>query len=748
MNLRNLFISLVLLVGLIVLISPATFAQRAWYVDNSAIGNDGRDGSSPTLQSPDLGVIGPKKTLSGASFGAIDASNAGDTIYVAHTGIAYGVATGEQATIAVIKKLTFRSTGGAVTLNSVFHVNNTFTSPNNTVIFDSGNFNLSDGLTLTSGVLNIGNTLAIADSSLITIDAGILALVGTGAVVYGNGISVQYVPSTAAYNSGPELPATVRNLSFTRLGNTANRTTTLNTPVTITGVLSIKNNLTTLVGAPITLNGDLVIAEDADSNATIPITVFGAALTLAGTAKTTIIVPSSAPATGMPLYSLTIAKADSATTVTLSGGNLNLGAGVITFTKGIFQTGTNILYLAAPTTGAVSGGERSQGYIGASDSSHVAGNVAKQLVNNGTIVGSTEATNVFPVGTGTIYRPIILSFNSAFGVPTVPNATIVVSHVNSNPGGFQGLPITDGIKTGVDISRYPSFYWSIYTIGSIDQSTVFDLGLTAGNFTDFDDAGNVRIIRRNGAVGDINNDWLLQGENTNYDNEISSTTGFTAISKSSVDGLRTGGAIFTYGTIYPFVPPPPYYIIFHKIDGVYSPNSYKVALKDKFSGGAGTFTYLTSNTNPAVDTVVIIHDTLMVTPLTDGSSTVTVKATDANNDFAIVVFFVRVGSTDVETRIELPKEFTLSQNYPNPFNPTTNIKFGIPQNSSVKIAIYDMLGREVATLVNANYTAGYYTVPLNASKLASGMYMYRMTSQSLSDDQKKFTSTKKLVLVK
>jgi len=102
----------------------------------------------------------------------------------------------------------------------------------------------------------------------------------------------------------------------------------------------------------------------------------------------------------------------------------------------------------------------------------------------------------------------------------------------------------------------------------------------------------------------------------------------------------------------------------------------------------------------------------------------------------------------VETKQGLPTVFALSQNYPNPFNPTTNIKFDIPQNSNVKIMIYDMLGREVATLVNANYAPGHYTVPFNASKLASGMYIYRMTSQSATGDQKLFTSTKKLMLVK
>jgi hypothetical protein len=104
--------------------------------------------------------------------------------------------------------------------------------------------------------------------------------------------------------------------------------------------------------------------------------------------------------------------------------------------------------------------------------------------------------------------------------------------------------------------------------------------------------------------------------------------------------------------------------------------------------------------------------------------------------------------TTVESQNALPKTYALLQNYPNPFNPATNIAFDIPQNSSVKIAIYDMLGREVATLVNTNYMSGHYTVPFNASKLSSGMYIYRMISQSTSGDQKMFTSAKKLMLVK
>ncbi|MDD8017219.1 MAG: glycerophosphodiester phosphodiesterase family protein [Bacteroidota bacterium] len=95
-----------------------------------------------------------------------------------------------------------------------------------------------------------------------------------------------------------------------------------------------------------------------------------------------------------------------------------------------------------------------------------------------------------------------------------------------------------------------------------------------------------------------------------------------------------------------------------------------------------------------------------------------------------------------------PKEFSLLQNFPNPFNPTTNITFGVPQNSIVKIVVYDVIGDEIATLVNENFAPGLYTAPFNAATFASGVYFYRMTSQPLHGEQKIFTSAKKLLLLK
>jgi photosystem II stability/assembly factor-like uncharacterized protein len=92
-------------------------------------------------------------------------------------------------------------------------------------------------------------------------------------------------------------------------------------------------------------------------------------------------------------------------------------------------------------------------------------------------------------------------------------------------------------------------------------------------------------------------------------------------------------------------------------------------------------------------------------------------------------------------RNEIPSDYALTQNYPNPFNPTTKIAFSLPKAGNVRLAVYDMLGREVAVLTDENFTAGTHTIDFNASNLASGVYLYKIESGS-------FIDTKKMVLVK
>lgn len=93
------------------------------------------------------------------------------------------------------------------------------------------------------------------------------------------------------------------------------------------------------------------------------------------------------------------------------------------------------------------------------------------------------------------------------------------------------------------------------------------------------------------------------------------------------------------------------------------------------------------------------------------------------------------------TGVDIPTQFTLGQNYPNPFNPSTRVTFGIPKSSQVTMKLYDVTGREMATIVNNYFDAGRYTVTIDASSLASGVYLYRLEAGN-------FIDSKKLVLLR
>ena len=87
------------------------------------------------------------------------------------------------------------------------------------------------------------------------------------------------------------------------------------------------------------------------------------------------------------------------------------------------------------------------------------------------------------------------------------------------------------------------------------------------------------------------------------------------------------------------------------------------------------------------------------------------------------------------------KNFTLHQNYPNPFNPVTKIKYSVLDKSLIKIKVYDILGREIETLVNQVKVKGIYEIDFRSNYLPSGIYFYRMEAGS-------FNETKKMMLIK
>jgi glucuronoarabinoxylan endo-1,4-beta-xylanase len=102
---------------------------------------------------------------------------------------------------------------------------------------------------------------------------------------------------------------------------------------------------------------------------------------------------------------------------------------------------------------------------------------------------------------------------------------------------------------------------------------------------------------------------------------------------------------------------------------------------------------------------------------------------------------VTVSISGVNDQKKIPAAFALEQNYPNPFNPSTKIRYSIPKESFVSLRVFNLLGSEVATLVNGKLSAGEHEAVFDGSSLPSGMYLYRLEAGES-------VSTKKFVLLK
>jgi hypothetical protein len=131
------------------------------------------------------------------------------------------------------------------------------------------------------------------------------------------------------------------------------------------------------------------------------------------------------------------------------------------------------------------------------------------------------------------------------------------------------------------------------------------------------------------------------------------------------------------------------------------------------------------------------------------------RSVSTSNDYAFVTDPLGGGMYIVHNNLlvsvyeelnSVPESFLLAQNYPNPFNPATQITYSVPEESFVNVKVYDMLGREVANIVNDTKSAGNHNVVFDAKDLASGVYIYRITATKTG--RVIFTSSKKMVLVR
>jgi hypothetical protein len=165
--------------------------------------------------------------------------------------------------------------------------------------------------------------------------------------------------------------------------------------------------------------------------------------------------------------------------------------------------------------------------------------------------------------------------------------------------------------------------------------------------------------------------------------------------------------------------------------GLYAgPNFYAVGNSGKIIKGTGDGSFLTplySGTTQDLRAIEALESNYNIL-FAVGKNGIMLKTTNGG-----------VGINPISS--EVPSSYSLSQNYPNPFNPSTNIKYQITNSKLVSLKIFDIMGREVETLINEKQNAGTYEATFNGSNLTSGVYFYRLTTDE-------FSETKKMLIIK
>jgi hypothetical protein len=182
--------------------------------------------------------------------------------------------------------------------------------------------------------------------------------------------------------------------------------------------------------------------------------------------------------------------------------------------------------------------------------------------------------------------------------------------------------------------------------------------------------------------------------------------------------------------------------IFGDYDPTTIPGRDSSGNKTENGSGITKFTDLTENFSQS-SVISTIDGFLVGSLIWDDTQNAAYAAAHASELAKIFSAYLYTGFLAVKPEPGLVTVFNLAQNYPNPFNPTTQINFSVPSNKGelVTLKVYNVLGQEVATLFSGTKSAGNYSVPFDGSKLASGVYLYRLQAGNTS-------ITKKMVIMK
>lgn len=340
-------------------------------------------------------------------------------------------------------------------------------------------------------------------------------------------------------------------------------------------------------------------------------------------------------------------------------------------------------------------------------------------------VATVVADKVFPLGTPTSRR------YAAVGYTTPPTtAGTLTAFVTESPAPAQDFTNVSPVSVTVP------FYWTINAGGGLSGGT-YNFALTADNVPGVLNASALRILKRPTGGGP----WTIDGSFATS----SFASGTVAIAYTGLSGFSE----FSIGSDPSDNPLPVELTSFRGVataQGVAL--SWSTASERNNAGfillrdGVPIASYQFSPALRGRGTTTSTTNYTFLDANVEMGKTYTYQLRSVDFDGTLHDYAPRV-TVEVREPVTPPVfEYRLEQNYPNPFNPTTNIKYSIREAGLVSLKVYDLLGREVATLVNQTQPPGEYQVTFNASNLtASGIYIYRLQAGN-------FTRTMKMMLVK
>lgn len=419
---------------------------------------------------------------------------------------------------------------------------------------------------------------------------------------------------------------------------------------------------------------------------------------LQGSGNSTITLPDSAD-----LNSVTVNKSGSGKVIlgntVLQNNNSSTAPSALALTNGIIETGNYIWNVLNTSAAGVTGG---------SAASHVKGALSRGFPSTG-----TANNKLFPMGDGTVYRPVWLSnSSSAYNLVTV---RVMTGDANNGTSTLSGLVnVSDLRYYAVSAANIPYKAGASFVLTAAGIGYNTDDGVNSGNT-------NLRVALS------FNNrtTWTSYGP-TNHTTSLSAPP--TQITSSALSQSMASGSSFqvALGNVTLGSNPLPVQLTSFGVTAVPA----GALLSWSTVSEHDNIGFIVERKNEAKEWTRLgvvegqgTTDTPHVYRFTDrtASGMVSYRLGQLDRNGAVVY------STEVAVTVGEPTEFALLQNFPNPFNPSTNISFSLPVAGVVRLSVYDSIGQEVAVLANGPYPAGRFSAVLDAAHLSSGSYFCRFT---------------------